>query len=72
MKVQVERLYKNSSQWEGFPWRVDNYLDKQEIPSPIGIDRFNTKLVSAAEYVSVHLRLRPHNTEKLESAYNKA
>lgn len=66
--MQVERLYKNSSQWEGFPWRVDNYLDNQEIPSPIGIDTFITKLVSPAEYVSVQLGLRPHNPEKLESA----
>jgi hypothetical protein len=68
MKVQVQRLYKNSSQWEGFPWRVDNYLDSQENPSPIGIDTFITKLVNEADYVSVHLGLRPHNPEKVESA----
>jgi len=68
MKAQAERFYKNSSWWEGFPWRVDRYLDNHEIPSPIGIDTLNTKLVSEADYVSVHLGLRPQNPEKLESA----
>jgi len=70
MKLQVERLYKNNSQWEGFPWRVDNYLDNQEIPSPIGIHTFNTQLFSEAHYVSVRLGLRPHNPERLEVLNN--